>query len=254
MRTARSETESLQKKLRERLAEVESRETSLIHAEEKLSARSASLERMRTQGVHDAITGAKRVQDEAEHAVRVETARATAAMHRAQAAEARAAELEAAVDDYRRKLAQLTPEVTEVARLKAELALRDRAVAAAGRRVADALQAAKMWKVRYTKVVEQQQAQRQMEEQRASILRGPPRERAGAGPGAGADDGAAAPDREADAGVPIADLSEAEVALEARRLIQERSSLLLSGAYREKDHLIQKLDRKIAQLVPPSML
>ena len=239
---------------------MESRETSLIHAEEKLSARSASLERMRTQGVHDAITGAKRVQDEAEHAVRVETARATAAMHRAQAAEARAAELEAAVDDYRRKLAQLTPEVTEVARLKAELALRDRAVAAAGRRVADALQAAKMWKVRYTKVVEQQQAQRQMEEQRASILRGPPRERAGAGagagagPGAGADDGAAAPDREADAGVPIGDLSEAEVALEARRLIQERSSLLLSGAYREKDHLIQKLDRKIAQLVPPSML
>lgn len=262
MHSARSETESLQKKLRERLAEVESRETSLIHAEEKLSARSASLERMRTQGVHDAITSAKRVQDEAEHAVRVETARATAAMHRAQTAETRVAELEAAVDDYRRKLAQLTPEVTEVARLKAELALRDRAVAAAGRRVADALQAAKMWKVRYTKVVEHQQAQRQMEQQRASMLLHsmPQSEAVPSGDGdvndgRSDDTGSVAKERhgtkKTDA---LRDLSEAEVALEARRLIQERSSLLLSGAYRENDHLIQKLDRKIAQLVPPSMM
>ena len=49
---------------------------------------------------------------------------------------------------------------------------------------------------------------------------------------------------------PTKNAAAVENALEARRLIQERSALLLSGAYRERDVLIQKLDRKIAQLVP----
>ena len=277
-RAARAETESLRKKLAERLAEGESRETSLVQAEEKLSARSASLERMRTQGVHDAISGARRVQDEAEHAVRVETARATAAMHRAQAAEARAAELEHALDEARSKLASLVPDVAEVARLRAELALRDRAVAAAGRRVADALQAAKMWKSRYASLAERRrqeehlhrnfggihnvvQPQRQQRHHNhpptdesttttANVqLQEHERRRAGV-----ERDGDNDNDQDEDVGdqdaTPTKNAAAVENALEARRLIQERSALLLSGAYRERDVLIQKLDRKIAQLVP----